>query len=78
MYSQMSVTIRPNAPIHSIYFGAPISAPFSMKSKSRTKFSAAMITTNTLNPMSPFCLASRRVLGQHPRPWLMCLISLRR
>ena len=34
MYSHTRVTINPNAPTHSMYFGAPCSAPFSMKSKS--------------------------------------------
>ena len=47
----MRVTRSPKAPYHSIYFGAPISAPLSMKSKSKTKFNAAIITTNTLNPI---------------------------
>ena len=37
-YSHISVTINPKAPYHSIYFGAPFSAPSSMKSKSTTKF----------------------------------------
>ena len=47
----MRVTRRPKAPYHSIYFGAPISAPSSMKSKSNTKFKEAIITTKILNPM---------------------------
>src|SRR3990170_3378412 len=34
-----------------MYFGAPFSAPFSMKSKSRTRFSAAITTTNRLQPV---------------------------
>ena len=51
MYSQTSVTIRPKAPYHSMYFGAPCSTPFSMKSKSRTRFSAAITITNRLKPM---------------------------
>ena len=33
----MSVTIKENAPNHSMYLGAPISEPCSMKSKSKTK-----------------------------------------
>src|SRR5439155_15172081 len=55
IYSQMSVTIRPNAPYHSMYFGAPRSAPDSMKSKSRTRFIAATPTTTRLNaiPIGP-------------------------
>src|SRR5690348_18305331 len=36
-YSQISVTIRPKAPYHSMYFGAPPFTPVSMKSKSRIK-----------------------------------------
>ena len=51
MYSHTSVTIRPNAPYHSMYFGAPASTPDSMKSKSSTRFSAAITTTNRLKPM---------------------------
>ena len=47
----MRVTNSPNAPYHSIYLGAPISAPSSMKSKSRTKFNEAIMTTKTLKPM---------------------------
>ena len=40
-----------NAPYHSRYFGAPRSAAVSIKSKSSTRFSAAMMTTTTLKPM---------------------------
>jgi rhodanese-related sulfurtransferase len=47
MYSQMSVTIRPKAPYHSMYFGAPRDAPCSIKSKSRIKFSAAYSASAT-------------------------------
>jgi len=47
----MSVTIRPNAPYHSIYLGAPALTPLSMKSKSSTRFKEATITTTTLNPI---------------------------
>ena len=42
---------RPNAPYHSIYLGAPFSAPASIKSKSNTKFSDAITTTKMLNPI---------------------------
>ena len=45
----MSVTSKPKAPNHSIYLGAPISAPSSMKSKSRTRFKAAITTTPNEN-----------------------------
>ena len=50
-YSQTSVTSRPKAPYHSMYFGAAWRTPFSMKSKSRTRFKAATITTTTENPI---------------------------
>ena len=50
-YSQIKVTRRPNAPYHSIYFGAPFSEPSSIKSKSSTKLSAAIITTTMLKPI---------------------------
>ena len=43
-YNHISVTSKPKAPYHSIYFGAPFSDPSSMKSKSITKFNAAIIT----------------------------------
>ncbi len=36
-YSHTRVTIRPKAPYHSMYFGAPCSTPVSMKSKSSTQ-----------------------------------------
>ncbi len=39
-YSQISVTIRPNAPYHSMYFGAPMRTPVSIMSKSITRLSA--------------------------------------
>src|SRR5580658_3593137 len=54
-YSQISVTINPNAAYHSIYFGAPAATPLSMKSKSNTRFNAATTTTNTLKaiPIGP-------------------------
>src|SRR5439155_20481364 len=50
-YNQMSVTIRPNEPYHSMYFGAPPWTPVSIMSKSRTKFRAAMTTTKRLKPI---------------------------
>lgn len=43
--------MREKAPNHSIYKGAPCSAPCSIKSKSKTKFKAAMATTKRLNPI---------------------------
>jgi len=45
----MRVTNKPKAPHHSIYFGAPFSDPSSIKSKSKTRFRAAIITTTILN-----------------------------
>jgi hypothetical protein len=46
-YSHIRVTIKENAPYHSIYFGIPSSAPSSIKSKSKTRLSAAIPTTKT-------------------------------
>ena len=51
IYSQTRVTISEKAPYHSIYFGRPFSAPSSIKSKSSTRFSAAMPTTNKEKPI---------------------------
>jgi len=45
----MSVTIRPNAPYHSRYLGAPPCTPVSLKSKSRIRLSAA---TTTITPLT--------------------------
>src|SRR6267378_4204889 len=45
IYNQTMVTSKPNAPYHSIYFGAPIAAPLSIMSKSRIRFRAATHTT---------------------------------
>ena len=39
------------APYHSIYFGSPCSAPSSIKSKSKTRLSAAIPTTNKEKPI---------------------------
>ena len=50
-YNQTRVTNSPKAPYHSIYFGAPFSAPSSIKSKSKTKFRDAITTTNKLIPI---------------------------
>ena len=47
----MSVTKSPKVAYHSIYFGAPNSAPSSIKSKSNTRFKDAITTTNKLIPM---------------------------
>ena len=48
-YNHTIVTSKPNAPYHSMYFGAPASAPLSIISKSRIRLSAAMATTNKEN-----------------------------
>ena len=45
MESQTRVTIRAKAPYHSRYSGAPRSAACSMKSKSSTRFRAAISPT---------------------------------
>ena len=50
-----------------MYFGAPFSAPSSIKSKSNTKFSEAIITTTKLNPI----LISEPLVGfitENPAP----------
>ena len=47
----MRVTKSPKAPYHSIYLGAPFSDPSSIKSKSITRFNAAMITIPNDKPM---------------------------
>ena len=47
----MRVTRRPKAAYHSMYLGAEDRAPFSIKSKSMTRFKAAMVTTTRLKPM---------------------------
>src|SRR5580658_2060559 len=54
-YSQISVTISPKPAYHSMYFGAPAATPLSMKSKSSTRFSAAITTTKPLKaiPIGP-------------------------
>ena len=46
-----SVTMMPKAAVPLHVFGAPYCTPRSMKSKSSTRFNAAMATTNRLNPM---------------------------
>src|SRR5579864_1556940 len=50
-YSQISVTITPKAPYHSMKRGAPAAAPAWMKLKSSARLKAATITTATLNRM---------------------------
>src|SRR5580658_5130786 len=47
----MSVTIRPKPAYHSMYFGTPMWVAVSMKSKSSTRFSAAITTTKALKAM---------------------------
>ena len=51
IYNQTNVTISEKAPYHSIYFGRPFSAPSSIKSKSKTRFRAAIPTTNMEKPI---------------------------
>ena len=50
-YNHIRVTRRPKAPYHSIYLGAPFSAPSSIKSKSKTRFNDAITTTKRLKPI---------------------------
>ena len=65
-YNQINVTKRPKAPYHSIYLGAPISAPSSIKSKSRTKFKAAIITIKPLKRI-PIVLELCIMLNPDPK-----------
>ena len=51
MYSHINVATKAIAPNHSIYFGAPCSSACSIISKSKTKFRAAIATTNKLIPI---------------------------
>ena len=51
MYNQTMVTNNPQAQYHSMYFGAPLSAPTSILSKSNIKLKEAIITTKMLMPM---------------------------
>ena len=67
-YSQIRVTIRLNAPNHSMYLGAPCSAPASMKSKSSTRFSAAMATTNRLKPIPKSPLLCMKPIDEPKKP----------
>jgi 3-polyprenyl-4-hydroxybenzoate decarboxylase len=50
-YNHTSVTIRPKAAYHSIYFGAPFSEASSIKSKSRTRFREAITTIKSVIKM---------------------------
>ena len=59
-YSQTSVTSRPKRAYHSMYFGAPCSTPFSMKSKSSTRFSAAITTTTAEADAEPAAVVDER------------------
>lgn len=52
-YNQTKVTISEKAPYHSIYFGNPLSAPCSIKSKSRTNDADA---THTMPNESPILI----------------------
>lgn len=62
MYSQTKVTISPNPAYHSMYFGAPELAPFSIVLKSSIRLSAATTTIIMLMTI-PICqLAKRKLL----------------
>ena len=72
-YSHTSVTSRPNAAYHSMYFGAPCSTPFSMKSKSSTRFSAAITTTKPEKAMPIRLLSWMKLMPLRPnRPRPIC------
>ena len=51
MYSQIKVTIKPKAALHSNCLGAPLWTPFSIKSKSATKKRDAIPITKSENPI---------------------------
>ena len=57
-----------------MYFGAPISAPSSIKSKSRTKLSAAMTTTAPLKRI-PMVLLLEIIPIPDPKKLIMKLIK---
>ena len=66
---------KPNAPYHSMYLGAPFSAPASIKSKSNTKLSAAMATTNRLKPMPKSPLEWIKPIPEEPNMFITKLIK---
>ena len=72
----MSVTSNPKAPYHSMYLGAPISAPSSMKSKSRTRFKAAITTTKPLKSI-PMLLLLEIIPMPDPKKLMIKLIRYR-
>ena len=51
IYNQTKVIISPIAPYHSMYLGIFCSAPFSILSKSKNRFKAAIMITKMLIPM---------------------------
>ena len=69
MYNQIKVTISPNAPYHSMYFGARAADAFSMKSKSRIRFNAATATTIRLKimPKVPLLCINPMLIPKNPR-----------
>src|ERR1700723_2821397 len=65
----MRVTISPKPAYHSIYLGTPMFVAVSMKSKSSTRFNAAITTTNALNaiPIRPFPKIEKVCTPKKPR-----------
>ena len=63
----MSVIIKPKAAYHSIYFGAPCSAPDSIKSKSKTRFIDAIPTTKTENKIPVRPLPNKDPIKEIPK-----------
>ena len=59
--------ISPNAPYHSIYLGAPFSAPCSIKSKSNTKFIDAIPITNNENKIPVVPLPNNDHINDTPK-----------
>ena len=74
-YSHIKVTIREKAPNHSMYLGAPCSAPISMKSKSSTKLRAAIATTNRLKPIPKSPLEWIKPIPEEPNKFITKLIK---
>ena len=59
--------MSPNAPYHSIYLGAPFSAPCSIKSKSKTKFIEAIPITNKENKIPVVPLPKSEPIKEIPK-----------
>jgi len=70
-YNHISVTNKPNAPYHSMYFGAPLATPSSIKSKSITKFKDAITTTKREKPTLNIDVLVGFITGKPPPPKIL-------